>query len=91
VNISASGVLFRCGSIAEPKTAVELALALPVAIPGEAAAEIVCQGMVIRNASLTKGSNPGCLAATFKHYRIAREARKGRLGRASKSIATHPQ
>jgi hypothetical protein len=76
VNISASGVLFRCASAVEPKTAVELALALPVAIPGETAAEIVCHGMVVRNASVIDGPNPVLVAAIFQHYRIAREGHK---------------
>jgi hypothetical protein len=76
VNISASGLLFRCASVVEPKTAVEVALVLPVAIPGETAAEIVCQGTVIRNATLANGSKPPLVAATFQHYRIARERHK---------------
>jgi hypothetical protein len=72
VNISTSGVLFRSGSFLPPETALEIALTLPVAIPGERAAEILCQGRVIRN--VNEGPSSPALAAAFQHYRIARLA-----------------
>jgi hypothetical protein len=77
MNISASGVLFRCAAGMEPRTALDLALVLPVTIPGEAGAEIVCHGMVVRNALANDGAEAAVLAATVQHYRIAREKRKG--------------
>jgi hypothetical protein len=72
VNISASGVLFRSGAVVQPATALEIALVLPVAIPGEAPAEIVCQGTVIRRTSAGDGLDSAALAAAFQHYRIAK-------------------
>jgi hypothetical protein len=74
LNISASGILFRSGSAVVPNTAIDLALVLPVTSAGEPAAEIVCHGIVVRNAN-DAGDGP-VLAATFQRYRIAREGRK---------------
>jgi hypothetical protein len=74
VNVSASGVLFQAGLVLPPETAIDIALVLPVTIPGEAGAEIVCHGTVIRSVAAAKGtSRVAALAAAFQNYRFSRD------------------
>jgi hypothetical protein len=47
-NISRSGVLFRVERALVPSASIEMRLALPVTLAGEAAASIVCLGRVVR-------------------------------------------
>lgn len=72
LNISASGVLFQSETVAQAQTAIEVALLLPVALPGEPPAEIVCQGRVMRNVQPKADGGSHALAAAFQHYRISK-------------------
>ena len=74
LNISASGVLFQSETMLQPRTAIAVALLLPVVIPGEARAEIVCQGRVTRNVPAKSCGGSHALAAAFQYYRISKSS-----------------
>jgi len=65
-NISRSGLLFRVERASEPRAPIEMRLALPVTLDGEAAASIVCFGRIVR-----KGED-FTLAAKILEYRFER-------------------
>ncbi len=78
-NISRSGVLFRAEHLLEPKTPVEMKFALPVEISHEAAAEVICSGIIVRTV-LPAGTHTlpalaaGILDYVFLRGQQAREA-----------------
>lgn len=77
-NISCSGVLFRTESVLEPNTAIEMRFVLPAEISGEAAAEVICLGVIIRRAPAS-GANPmPALGAKILDYRFSREQEASR-------------
>lgn len=47
-NISRTGVLFRPEELMEPNTSIEMLLAMPVEILGDAAGTAMCRGRVVR-------------------------------------------
>lgn len=71
-NISGSGVLFRTESLLNPNTTVEVRLALPVAIKGEAPCEIVCTGIIVRTEHSNIAGLPSALAVAIQNYRFTR-------------------
>ncbi|MGH9403399.1 MAG: PilZ domain-containing protein [Terriglobia bacterium] len=77
VNISMSGVLFRSAQSLQPKTQVEIALTLPVAISGECPAELGCRGTVVRQVSIEEPNGSLVLAASILRYRFAHRRHNG--------------
>ena len=71
-NISYSGVLFRAEYPLQPTTTLELRFELPAAILGEAGAEIVCKGEVVRIEEGPISGIPPALAVAIEGYRMAR-------------------
>ncbi len=70
VNISSSGVLFRCAAALEPKTMLEMQIVFPSEITGGVPANVVCVGPVVRS---VPPSSPGSFpsqAAAILHYRF---------------------
>lgn len=70
VNISASGILFRSKQAWRPRAVLDVALTLPVAISGEAPAEIGCRGTVVRKAAAPGRSSGILLAVSIERYRF---------------------
>lgn len=86
VNISTSGVLFQASRVLEPQSEIDIALTLPVAISGEAPAEIGCRGMVVRKVSAKGHGKRSLLAASIVRYRFVHKPFKedhNRLKRAA--------
>ena len=71
-NISRSGLLFRGEHALEPKTAVEMRFVLPVEVLGESAAEVVCEGTVVRAAPASATDTLHTVAATIREYCFVR-------------------
>jgi PilZ domain-containing protein len=69
-NISRTGVLFRGEQVFGLDTQVEMRFVLPVEVPGEAAAEVVCHGAIVRTVSSTARETLPGLAASIFDYRI---------------------
>jgi len=71
-NISRSGLLFRAEQPLRMRAPLELSFVMPVSIPGDYAATVVCQGHVVRQAP--RSSRGGVLvAATIDSYRFHRD------------------
>jgi hypothetical protein len=70
-NISRSGLLLRAAQALTPNTPVELVVELPLVIPGERSASVMCRGCIVRTAA-THDLAGTVLAATITHYRIGR-------------------
>lgn len=72
-NISRSGMLFRAEQSLRLRAPVEVSFLMPVEIPGESPATVICQGHVVRQAS---GDPQGgvVIAATIETYRFQRES-----------------
>jgi len=71
-NISYSGVLFHGEEWTEPRTPLELSLALPKESTGGWAAEVVCQGMVTRSEQRGSDGGGALIATRISHYRFVR-------------------
>lgn len=63
-NISRTGVLFRPEELMEPNTSIEMLLAMPVEVLGDAAGTTMCRGRVVRAVtSSTFDDRPAVAAA----------------------------
>jgi hypothetical protein len=71
-NISRSGVLLRSDHIASPNTPIEISLSLPAQGFDLGAAEVVCQGTVVRVMPPEGLDRLGFLASTISHFRFLR-------------------
>ncbi len=71
-NISRSGLLFRGEHPLEPNTGVEMRFVLPVEVLGESAAEVVCEGTVVRSAPASVTETLHTVAATIREYCFVR-------------------
>ncbi len=71
-NISRSGVLFRGEHVVEPNTPVEMSFVLPMEISGQGAAEVVCQGNIVRTVLATGTDTLPALAAAILDYQFLR-------------------
>jgi hypothetical protein len=71
-NISRSGLLFRAEQLLSLRAPVEVSFVMPVDIPGESPATVICQGHVVRQAP---GDSRGgvVMAATIETYRFQLE------------------
>ena len=71
-NISRSGVLFSAEQPLRLRAPLELSFVMPVEIPGDSAATVVCQGHVVRQ--VPRGARGNVLvAATIETYRFQRD------------------
>ncbi len=72
-NISRSGMLFRASQSLRLRAPVEMTFVMPVEIPGESPATVICQGHVVRQAP---GDSQGgvVIAATIETYRFQRQS-----------------
>jgi hypothetical protein len=72
-NISRSGMLFRAEQSLRLRAPVEMTFVMPVEIPGESPATVICQGHVVRQ---SPGDSHGgvVIAATIETYRFQRES-----------------
>ena len=80
-NISESGVLFLTGCAPREDVMVEVRIQMPLAIGNEPAAEVVCQGTVVRKALPSRLGVMPAVAVAFVDYRIVR----GKANRSRKS------
>jgi PilZ domain len=69
VNISSSGVLFRCDTLADLNTPVELNLIMP-AVKSEGAAEVICRGTIVRAIPSLKGDSRPALVVKISQYHL---------------------
>lgn len=74
VNISASGILFRSKQTWRTRTVLDVILTLPVAVSGEAAAEIGCRGTVVRKTAARGRTNTALIAISIARYRFVHKA-----------------
>lgn len=72
LNISESGVLFQAAFRLRSRAAIEMALTLPNAISGEAPAQILCQGLVVRSTSVAAARGTHQLCAAISRFKFAR-------------------
>ncbi len=70
INISSSGVLFRCAAVLEPKTMLEMQIVFPSEITGGVPANVVCVGPVIRSVPVSSPDSLPSQAAAIVHYRF---------------------
>ncbi len=75
VNVSASGILFRAAKSLKPRTVLDVALTLPVAISGEGAAEIGCRGTVVREALDSGHQNTAVIVVSIARHRFVHKRR----------------
>ena len=71
-NISRSGVLFRAQHLIDIDASIEMSFVLPVRIPNEAAAEVVCSGQVVRTVPPSGAAPQPAIAAKIRDYRLIR-------------------
>jgi len=71
-NISYSGVLFLVECLEEPNTPIEMSLILPVEVFEEPAAELLCEGVVVRAMRSDADRGLPALACTISRYRFVR-------------------
>jgi hypothetical protein len=71
-NMSRSGLLFVGDLALEPKTRIELTFELPVAIPGESGAQVMCRGTIARSKTSDRSDTVATIATTIDTYRLVR-------------------
>jgi hypothetical protein len=76
-NISQSGLLFRGACPLQLQTMIELRMELIVAVEGEAPAEVLCKGAIVRLEQSRVLEVPTALAIAIKDYRLVRRRRSG--------------
>jgi PAS domain S-box-containing protein len=62
-NMSCSGVLFRAQQLLPPDSSLEMRFTLPLALVGEAAEEVSCNGYVVRAVEPARPGEPPALAS----------------------------
>ncbi len=72
INISSSGVLFRCAAALEPKKMLEMQIVFPAEITGGDPANVVCTGPVVRAVPASSADSLPSQAAAILHYRFTR-------------------
>jgi hypothetical protein len=70
VNISASGVFFRCQQSADRGTNVEMNFVLPNSPAKESGLEVACKGEVVRSEPSLTTDDPPSLAVEISDYRL---------------------
>jgi hypothetical protein len=72
-NISRSGLLFEAGQALAERAPIEVTFFSPVQLPGEPKVSVVCQGRVVRHASMDGPPGGVVLASTIETYRFERQ------------------
>jgi len=78
-NISFSGVLIRATDLVHPDTIIEMRFLLPVELNGECAAEVLCQGSVVRSSKCSEPVGSVTIAARINHSRLLRQTPEKRM------------
>jgi hypothetical protein len=71
-NMSRSGLLFVSDLPLDPQTRIEMTFELPVTIPGERGAQVMCRGTIARSISTHAVDDGVILATTIDAYRLVR-------------------
>jgi len=71
-NISESGLLFEAERVLPVNTPIEFKFSLPVTLPDEVSAEVVCRGEIVRTLSTSDERTMPAVAATIASYRFQR-------------------
>jgi hypothetical protein len=71
-NMSRSGLLFVGDLSLKPRTRIEVTFELPVSIPGERGAQVMCRGTIARSSTAHAVDNGVALATTIDAYRFVR-------------------
>jgi hypothetical protein len=71
-NISHTGMLFRTHELLDVHTPIEITFAMPPAIGGEAGAQIMCRGEIVRTTLAASTDAHPLLAARILEYRFVR-------------------
>lgn len=71
-NMSRSGLLFVGDLRLEPQTRIEATFELPVSIPGERGAQVMCRGTIARSSPADRTGDVVTLATTIDAYRLVR-------------------
>lgn len=79
-NISFSGVLIRTTDFVRPETIIEMRFLLPVELNGECAAEVLCQGSVVRSSNCSEPAGSVTIAARINHSRLLRQTARNEDG-----------
>jgi len=77
LNISRSGVFFRAEKEVEPKTVLELRILFPAEVIGEAPANVLCWGPVVRTVPPESPQGLPAVAVAILRYRFARDESNG--------------
>ena len=70
LNISRSGVMFRCDQQMERGRAIEMVFEMPEEISGQKERKVLCKGTVARCISPAEGETAYSVAATIEDYRF---------------------
>ena len=68
LNISRTGILFQTNTDLPLQTTIQIRITFPHEITGEAPADIICWGPIVRKASLALPVGQHALAATISRY-----------------------
>ena len=71
-NMSRSGLLFVGELPLAPQTRIEVTFALPLSIPGERGAQVMCRGTIARSSPVDRVDDAVALATTIDVYRLVR-------------------
>jgi len=77
LNISRSGVFFRAEKEVDLKTVLEVRILFPAEIIGEAPANVLCWGPVVRTVAPESPHGLPAMAVSIVRYRFARDASDG--------------
>jgi hypothetical protein len=73
INISRSGVLFKSDLALDPKTVLEMRIAFPPEMTGDAETNVICWGPIVRRQPIGPEEHFHSLAAAFFRYRFQRD------------------
>jgi hypothetical protein len=77
LNISRSGVFFRAEKEVDPKTILEMRILFPKEVVGEAPANVLCWGPVVRAVPPESPNGLPAVAVSILRYRFARDESEG--------------
>lgn len=77
LNISRSGVFFRAEREVDPKTVLEMRIQFPAEVVGEAPANVLCWGPVVRTVPPESPHGLPAVAVEILRYRFARDESNG--------------
>lgn len=80
MNISRSGVFFRAEKEVGLKTVLEMRILFPIDVVGEAPANVLCWGPVVRTVPPESPHGLPAVAVSILRYRFARDESNGQPG-----------